>query len=442
MNLSTDIETHARAPETAGVEPARGGDSDSTSSDSDRSARASQPLKNLWEKLSDIGARMRRASIAAMPAFLVNNSSNVLGFSHVLTEFVMFKAGIKGNKLIDNPQNPINWVVEPVKKVAADIYTNSKSRDYSLKQLFTGNVSQNVKKYIVDTKAATLREVSRQSGSGKSISEVALGNPWQTRTTFAGLVVWTLSALLPEHKDSEEEVERMATMRTLHPFKYAAERMRQAVWFPEWTSHKRQMIGLGYLVIGICSMLGSFRQRRDLKHEIAGDAEMINMGLKQAYGFNAAYFGTSVLSFLSSLPLLFALDENKAYSVFGMTMMLRIPVMFKSISKKYEFNEPGKHSYTAGMVSFQLENAAQALIGGATKLPDGTIVDHEAEKRRAISEAKEYKKAHKKPHKPLIKDHPTIEHNITPHPTVTQAKALERLSAPAPSEEKETPAMA
>ena len=372
-----------------------------------REAAIKKPFGEAWKDLrtsaSHFLTNLRHHAIGGTPRFIVNNSSNVFGATHVATEVLMFKAGLKeGERLVQNPEKPINWIVQPVKRIAEDIVTKSKSRDYSFGQLFEGNVFKNINRYVRDTNDATSREVKRQIESGEFKKGIKLGNSWQTRTTFAGLAVWILSTVLPERKDSDEEVERMATMRTLHPVQYVGERLKQAVWVPDWTSHKRQMIGLGYLVIGVCSMLGSWRQRRDI--DLKKDVELISQFagqidkelLPKVYTFNPAYFFTSVLSFIGSIPLLFALDESKAYSLFGSTMMLRIPLLFKSIGQKYHDNDPGKHSYTISSVSFQLENAGQALVGGATKLKDGTIVDHEEEKLRAIAEAKQIKQERKK----------------------------------------------
>ncbi len=403
MSLPTDI---AEMKREAVVAPAITGDGVVAQVDEvtekQEKEKSLQSVKGPWHWVGGIGSAMRKAAISVTPAFIVNNSSNILGASHVATEFVMFKSGMKGNKLVDNPSNPANWVIEPVQKIWQDIATNSKSRDYSVEQIFAGNPVANFKKFAMDTNDASHREADRQISEnqsriklGEKAKSLSLGNPWQTRTTFVGLVIWALSAVIPERKDSDQEVERMATMRTLHPIQYVGERLKQAVWVPEWSSHKRQMLGLGYVVIGACSTMGSWRQRRDLNPALVEDAKLIAKGLKKAYTFNGAYLGTSVLSFLSSIPLLFALDENKGYSTFGTILMGRIPVMVKSIKQKYRDNDPGASSYTAGMVSFQLENALQALIGGAEKLPDGTIVDHEDEKQRAIKAAKIIKREQK-----------------------------------------------
>ena len=59
--------------------------------------------------------RARTATVKFLPAFIVNNSSNILGAAHVGTEMLMFKSSMgKDQSLIQNPKNPINWIVEPL----------------------------------------------------------------------------------------------------------------------------------------------------------------------------------------------------------------------------------------------------------------------------------------------------------------------------------------
>lgn len=399
------------------------------------------PLKNVWGDSVRWIARARTASILATPAIIVNNTSNVLGGMHVLTEMLMFKSGFKENKLIDNPSNPINWVWEPAQKIYKDIVTRGAARDYSFTQLFRGNIGKNFHKYVTDTYSATHRELDRQvatnralAAAGKATKSLSLGNPWQTRTTGTGLVIWLLSVFIPERKESDEEIERMARMRTLHPFQYIGTRLKQAVWFPEWPTHKREMLGLGYLGIGTWSGLGSWRNRGDLNAEIKKDAELIQRGLKQRYKFNAGYFATAIVSFLCGLPLLFALDERKAYSSYGALSLLRIPALPPSLWSKIKDRESGWQFYTTGKLLFQVEDFLFSLIGGATKKvnPDGSveIVDHEKLKKQAIAKAKQEKVARRQidsGHEKFLADSTELQELVdSPTSTITQASAPER----------------
>ncbi|MBX9725891.1 MAG: hypothetical protein K2X09_01385, partial [Rickettsiales bacterium] len=315
---------------------------------------------------------------------------------------LMFKSGLKGGKLIDNPGNPINWIKEPAQKIGADIFKNSKTRDFSIGEIFHGSPVQNVKRMLFDTHAASLREVESQikgnselMSLGKGATKISLGNPWQTRTTGTGLFIWTVSTILPEHKESDDEIERMSKLRTLNPLGYVGERLKQAVWFPQWPSHKREMLGLGYLGIGTFSMLGAWRNRGELNPAVIKDMELIGKGLTQGYKFNLAYFATGAISFIGGLPLLFALDERAAYSTYGSMVVARVPLLPASIGAKIAKKEEGWLYYLIGKVTFQIEDMLFSLIGGATKRlrPDGTyeIVDHDDLKKKSIAEAKEEK---------------------------------------------------
>lgn len=311
----------------------------------------------------------RHKAIEATPGFIVNNSSNVLGAAHVGTEMMMFKSGMpEGTKLVKNPSNPVSWLVDPLKTVYSETFHAARAENIG--DLFKGNVAKNVWNRVSDMEAAAERYRQRPEFKGK------LGNPWQFRTTGMGLVAWTMSALIPEKKESDQEIERMAIKGRMNPVGYVGERLKQAVWVPGWGEHKRQMMGLSYLVIGTASAIGSWRGRT---------------GGGSKYTFNPAYLATSVISFVSGLPLLFANDEQRAYGTFGNLMLLRIPFLFKSIHQKYTDLDSGRHMYTASSVTFQLENSAFTLIGGAEKktMPDGTvkITDHEAIREEAKQKA-------------------------------------------------------
>lgn len=350
-----------------------------------------EPIADVSRSISRGMGNARLATVKALPAFIVNNSSNILGAAHVATEVAMFKASLREGSLIQNPQNPINWVYEPIKTVFSGVAEGAKPKDLNLKELFRGNPVKNVKERLLNMDSATEREYARQMAEGTAQNKVNLSNRWQTRSTFMGLVIWSLSALIPEKKEAPEEIERMAIMRINHPAQYVGERLKQAVWAPDWGHHKRQMLGLGYVLIGAFSTMGAWRGVT--KHA---------SGMKN-YSFNQGYFMTSVLSLTSSLPLLFALDEKSGYSNFGNIMLGRLAFLPKSIKTKYANNDPGASWYTFSTLSFQAENMMQSLFGGAQKvsrtLPDGTVVEeiisHKDTIDKAKVEAHEIKRHHK-----------------------------------------------
>jgi hypothetical protein len=190
------------------------------------------------------------------------------------------------------------------------------------------------------------------------------------------------------------------------------------------------MLGLGYLLIGIFSGLGSWRNRGLLKPDVLKDAELIERGVQQGYKFNGGYFATAVVSFVSGLPLLFALDERKAYSTYGSLSLARIPALPSSLYTKIKYKESGWQFYTTGKLLFQIEDFLFSLMGGAEKRvkPDGTveIIDHEKLKKEAINEAK-----HEKARMKEEKLHPAtraLDTSVspTPHTTISHAEAPAR----------------
>ncbi len=404
--------------------------------------------------------KVRKKSIEVTPAFVVNNSSNILASMHIGTEMMMFKSAMGEKPLVKDKSRLTNWVIQPVEQLWDDINTRSRSQDYKLKELFTGNVAKNTQDWL-NPHNATIRAIGREKSLRPNGIELKpeeykilkIGSPWQTRTTLAGLVIWSLSAVIPERKESDEQIEKMAQMRTLHPFQYVGTRLKQAVWFPEWHHHKREMLGLGYLSIGVLSGIGSWFNRaalinvpKEIENTFKGnkkalkdfmdkpenvktlldkkvadfkeleaqgkaigaefkqlkkDVQLIKAGiakghlLRQRYSFNKGYLFTSAVSFVAGLPLLFALDERKAYSTYGSMSVLRLPGLYSSISQKMNSGEAGWQYYAGSKLSFQVEDGLFSLIGGATKKkrPDGTyeIIDHEALKKKAVTEAREEK---------------------------------------------------
>jgi hypothetical protein len=400
------------------------------------------------------GEGVRRKSIEVTPAFAVNNASNILAFMHIGTEVMMFKSGMGGKALVKDWSNPVNWVKQPAQEIWKDIYSKGKSNDYTLGQLLKGNPIENLQHWL-NPHEATLRAIEREPAALQP-NHLKTGSPWQTRTTLMGLAIWTLSAVIPERKESDEQIEHMAKMRTLHPVQYVGTRLKQAVWFPEWNQHKREMLGLGYLGIGVLSGIGSWFNRaamvdipKERKADVAyiknaletrvqevktavskgevvakqalKDVELIEKALEkghclpQRYNFNAGYLFTSIVSFAAGLPLLFALDERKAYSTYGAMSVFRLPFLYTSIGEKMKKKEQGWQYYAGSKISFQLEDALFSVIGGATKKKrsDGTyeITDHEALKKKAVFEAREEKLKDKevKVEKELLQDEKELQ---------------------------------
>ena len=336
------------------------------------------PVALAWEKLKDAWggffSTIRHNAINATPGPIVNNSTNILGTAHVMTEMMMFKASM--NTLVDK-HNYWDYVPKALWNVYKDSIKRSGKSSTSLSELVHGNPLKNVYEYVTNTEAATARDVAAQIAEG--VEKVSLNNRWQTRSTLAGLTVWGLSAVIPDKKESDQEVERMEIMRRTNKPKYVAERFKQALWFPGWPDHKRQMIGLGIMASGLCSTVSSWRNRDKLS-------------AVPKYIFNGGYLFTSLITLASSLPLLFASDDQKGFGWFGTVMTSRLFFLPTSIYKKFKMKEDGAWYYLGATAGFQAENWTQALIGGAEKNPDGSIIDHSASHKAGREKAQEIKR--------------------------------------------------
>ncbi|PZP84379.1 MAG: hypothetical protein DI582_08885 [Azospirillum brasilense] len=335
----------------------------------------------------------RRATINAMPSFLVNYSSNILGASHIVTEVAMFKASNAKDsnfKLVQDRGNPLSYITDPLKQTWKGTHSGAKFKT-PVREVFSADPNKtfvgNAYDYLTNTKRADAREYARAEKTLEDIAdnkkpksalaaEAIHANRWQTRSTLAGIVVWTLSTFIPDKKEDPAEVDRMAELQQRSPVGYLAERLRQAVWVPEWPQHKRQMIGLGVMASGLCSFMGAWRVRKQVFPGV------------YSYMRDNSYLMTSLFTFGSATALTFSLDDERGFSRFGMGMMGRLLFLPKSISNRYANNDPGKNWYAGATASFQLENMAQSLIGGAEKNPDGTIIDHASIRQEAKLKAK------------------------------------------------------
>ncbi len=383
-----------------------------------------------WNTITDstnnfLGA-LRYNSIRALPAFVVNNSSNLLGAAHVYTEGIMFKASIKSSvkdgklvpgKLVENASNPVDYLIKAIYRIYNDaIHGAFKTRGGRV-NIMDGNPAVNIFKFLTDTKAATEREIAVQQVAPEM---VRLGNPWQMRSTLSGLIGWTISTILPEKKESDTEIERMEIMRKTNPVGYIGTRLGQGLWLPGWISHKRQAIGIGQLTSGVFSTLGAWRNRTE------PTAIEIKGGKLPRYVFSLPYLCTGICNLLAGAALTFAPDEQSGYSQYGGWVMAMTAFLPLSIREKFQRNEGGAAWYTAGKLSFQAEAWGQGLFGGAEKKPDGTIVDHDAIRKEADAKALEIRRERK-----LAKYHG----RDVPQTKIEEVSQRETLAAPAEQKE-------
>ncbi len=388
----------------------------------------------FFERMHEHVRAWRHKAIKSTPNFIVNNSSNILGATHVATEVMMLKASAAKDPTLNFVRNNpkfYHYATDPVVNTWKQTVTGSMPKSWDL---LRGNPFKNFKEYLVNGEYAAGREYEHyradMSKPGKlaevnakraeaflqvadkdkhkwkpfdsvddAVKQFEPGNRWQTRSTLFGLAVWTLSALIPDKKEDPEEVEKMAELQQRSKLGYAGERLRQAVAVPEWRDHKRQMIGLGVSLSGVCSVLGAWRSRKN-----PAEGALLALGtpypFKKTFARDTSYLMQSLFTLGSGLALLFSLDDEKGFSRFGMGMMGRLTFLPVTIGKKFGYRgkennfsfvkgepENGKWWYTAATASFQAENMAQGLIGGAEKNPDGTIIDHASIRKEAKMKA-------------------------------------------------------
>jgi hypothetical protein len=344
------------------------------------------PISRVINFIGDKFQIARQKTIAAAPPVIVNHSSNLLGALQLTGEVMMFQASAK-EPLVKNPRSLLSWIVDPPKTIMSEIFKKTQGGS-GFKDIFNGNPFKNFYTRLTDVEAATLRERSMQRAAaakiGRTLADNQIGFPnrWQARSTLAGLIGWGLNTLMPDNKDTPEEVDRMTALAEKSTISYMAERLRQAVWIPEWPQHKRQMTGLGVMISGICSSIGAWRNRAELEPK----------GSKiYKYKFRGSYLLTGLASLAASLPLLFRIDNERGYANYGEIHLLRVFALPTSILGKYKDREQGRHWYLGGASTFQTQNLVAALIGGAEKRPDGTVVDKKAirdEAKRKAVEAK------------------------------------------------------
>ena len=361
-----------------------------------------QAFKGVKHWFASKGLAGRRAAIKALPSFIVNNSPNVIGAMQLTAELAMFKSN--GSDLV-SPQNrgkPLYYLIDPPRNVWRSVTTRAKVK-LPTGEMGKGEFYKTMLRNVVDVKAA----------SAADLKVGPLINHWQARATFAGIVGWGLNFITPNAKETDEEIANNVKLQSEKPLLYMVECLRRAVVFPFVTvgqlgqralnggkrpegakdigAYKRYFSGLGMLVAGTCSFLGGWRNVA--KSKALGT---------ESYYFNWQYCATGLVTFCSSLPLLFSVDNNQGYSRFGAIHLMRCLFLPGSIIKKFNSGDKGAGWYVAGHGMLQSKNAFAAFAGGAKKIvhEDGTveIIDHSEEIEKAKKEAalaKQEKKSEK-----------------------------------------------
>jgi len=358
-----------------------------------------RPISKFLYAVKNFGPNLRNSVVRSLPGAIVNNSSNFIAATQLVGEMMMFKAN--GTQFVPTEHRATWWryLVEPPKSIYKSVFEKAGGGGLtSLTEIFTPRFYQ--KSNLPH--ASALDSLNHQT---------ALINRWQARSTFAGLVGMLLSAVFPDVKDSQEDLEKRTELAYNRPFRYVAQTVGEALWFPVATvlelgkrgvakvrgeelpetmvgKYKRQFTGLGILIAGTCSFLSGFRNvKGQLPH--------------QTYAHNPAHSIGGAITAFAGANLLLSVGSDQGWARFGSIQWLRMAFLPKSISHRYKADsagrlDGGRHWYFGGQGALQTTNTLSYLIGGAEKRDDGTIIDHktvrdtiraEVKSKRALAKA-------------------------------------------------------
>lgn len=264
----------------------------------------------------------RATTLRHTPAFVVNHASNFIGLLHVFAETLMLKSagitymqnnrgGDKANPLID-PANNIRRAITGEDKLDAN-----------------GGVFQ---------------------------------NDWQARSTSIGFTSWVVGSTTSESKDNNEKIDKSVKLYKEHPLKYFVQRAAQGLlWFNP--KYKRQQIGFGVTMAGLCSVISGHHN--------------VNL-LKRTHFSNLPHSINGVLTVFAGLQLWFAPDSEQGWKHYGLTMFSRLALLPFTVYNKFSGHDRWA-AYASGQGAFFAADAMAYLLGGAEKRADGTLIDHHAE---------------------------------------------------------------
>lgn len=406
------------------------------------------PQSGLGKELGKIGAEFqeyRQNTIEALPRAMVNNSSNLIGVTQLVGEVMMFKAGgsklYEGLKTAKDGKHSIDifsghfqdWLAEskhfknlafannkgvgahivrfanPVLEPLHNILQNVKGSaggNFNFKSLLRPQFYKESFQSLTNLGKATEVERARM-GLDQFGKQRKIVNRWQNRATFAGMLAMTIAATMPDDKDSPEEVEKLTEMQVKSPAKYAAYRAATALNPLQWWDNKRAFTGFMMTLCGMSTFLAGFR----------------NVGGNNAYFWNKAHGINGLITGAAGAQLFLAPTADQGWSRFGSTLWARMVFLPNSISKRYAKGDKDAHFYSAGQAAFQTANAEAFLFGGAEKLKDGTVVDHQVIRERAKAEAKR-EKLMERLEKRAQKEHVNVE-TLAANDTEFQAMAAQ-----------------
>jgi hypothetical protein len=299
------------------------------------------PLVREYMRIRHEFEDYRQMALRNFSPWIVNHSSNIIGATQVTAEMAMLRAS--GTKTL--------------KDLKRALLQDTK---------FTGGV-EGVKSFLDLEKATEL---------DKKLHGNRLINRWQARSTLLGLTTMGLTTLLPDDKDTQEDIDSAVKLQHESKLRYALNCLGKAINPLQWKDNKRHLAGLGLTLAGACSFLSGFRNVGSLVK-----------GGEQMYVRNRAHSIGGGITALAGTQLLFALDNQRGWAQYGSTMWARMLFLPKSILNRYQRHDDSAHWYSGGQFGLQTANTMAFLMGGAQKRADGTVVDQKAMMREARDKA-------------------------------------------------------
>ncbi len=323
------------------------------------------PIEAACHHLNDQAEAARFATLQALPYYVVNRSSNIIGASDVVLDVVMFKSS--GTNLVspENRGKPVHYLIDPPRNILHSVFGRAGLQGKT-SDLFRPSYYVNSLKHFSDLETAS--HLDSMGGKTKLL------NRFQSRSTFVNMASMMVTAIFPDDKDDKEEVEKNAQLLHDDPAGYVGKRVWQAAYFPGWMEHKRQFAGLGKTLSGTFSLFSGFRNVNKTTNK---------------YFFNWAHSATGLITLGAGAQLWFSLDDQLGWSRYGKTMIWRTPFLFNSIGSRFQNNADGKWAYLGAQTSWRVQDVFSYLVGGADKLPDGRIVDKKKIREEALRKAEQ-----------------------------------------------------
>jgi hypothetical protein len=187
----------------------------------------------LLERIKDSLEQTRQNVLEKSPAFVVNNSTNIIGVMDIAGEMMVLKAA--GVNLV-SPQHrgkPLYYLIDP----PANLY-----KSVAMRASFGGQWSDLLKPSFYRESIQDLLDLNK--ASTKDLKRGRLINRWQARGMLFSLAGMTANAVVPQKPEDPEDTLQMGQLYRDNPVHYVATRIGQGLWPLGWGNHKTQFAGL------------------------------------------------------------------------------------------------------------------------------------------------------------------------------------------------------